>query len=478
MHPLLLHSGSRLAAMIRSGEVSSLEVVDAHIEHIQNVNGRLNAVVAQRFAKAREEARFADELVAHGDVGRLPPFHGVPCTIKECFAVVGMPNTSGLVARKSVIVDRDATTVTRLKQAGCIVLGVTNVSELCMWMETTNRVYGRTNNPYDVRRIVGGSSGGEGAIVGAGGAPFGLGADIGGSIRMPAFFNGVFGHKPTGGMVPGTGQYPLAENAALRYLTTGPIARRAEDLFPLLGVLAGPDQIDTGCVPFELGDPSSVEVRSLHVVNVEDDGFTPVSKEMRTAQRRALMHFDDLGCEIRTVKPKLLRHGLEIWSAMLAEASQTPFSVLLGGGRPIDTVDQLKRFAKGTSPHTLAAIGLAIVERLPAMLGSRAERMIELGRELREELVSLIGPHGIMLYPSNPTTAPYHLVPLLPPFRWVYTCIINVMELPSTQVPLGLDSKGLPLGVQVIATHGNDHVSIAAALELERAFGGWVPPEN
>src|SRR3954464_7410832 len=137
-------------------------------------------------------------------------------------------------------------------------------------MESTNRVYGRTANAYDPRRTAGGSSGGEGAIVGAGGAPFGLGADIGGSIRMPAFFNGVFGHKPTGGLVPGTGQYPIASNAALRYLSTGPIARRAEDLMPLLRILAGPDDLDAGCTPFSLGDPAAVSMADLTVLDVRD----------------------------------------------------------------------------------------------------------------------------------------------------------------------------------------------------------------
>src|SRR5207237_4871758 len=147
-----------------------------------------------------------------------------------------------------------APTVGGLRAAGAIPLGVTNLSELCMWMESNNRVYGRTGNAYDPRRTAGGSSGGEGAIVGAAGAPFGLGSDIGGSIRMPAFFNGVFGHKPTGGLVPNSGQFPMAHGPALRYLTTGPIARHAEDLMPLLRILAGPDGDDAGCVAMELGD--------------------------------------------------------------------------------------------------------------------------------------------------------------------------------------------------------------------------------
>ena len=211
----LTRSASEMARALRAGEVSSLELVELHIARIKAVNPVLNAVVAERYELARQEARAADEaLAAAGDEEALSPLLGVPCSIKECFALEGMPQASGLVKRKDIRATSDATTVARLRQAGAIPVGVTNTSELCMWMESANRLYGRTSNPYDPTRIVGGSSGGEGAIVGAGGTPFGLGSDIGGSIRMPAFFNGVFGHKPSGGLVPGTGQYPMAENEA------------------------------------------------------------------------------------------------------------------------------------------------------------------------------------------------------------------------------------------------------------------------
>ena len=250
MNELLSLSAVELARRIREKRILSREVVETHIAHIQRVNPDLNAVVRERFDDARREAEAADRRIQAANGDELPPFLGVPCTIKECFALTGMPNSSGLVARKGEIARQDATAVARLRAAGAIPLGVTNVPELCMWMETDNRVYGRTNNPYNVKHIVGGSSGGEGAIIASGASPFGLGSDIGGSIRMPAFFNGVFGHKPSAGLVPGTGQYPIATNQALRYLTTGPLARRAEDLMPLLRVLAGPDGQDGGCRNF------------------------------------------------------------------------------------------------------------------------------------------------------------------------------------------------------------------------------------
>jgi fatty acid amide hydrolase 2 len=466
MDPLLTRSATRLAAMIKAREVSSQEVTEAHIRHIERVNPALNAVVRDRFAEAREEARAADLRVKEGQKGDLPPLHGVPCSIKETFALQGMPITAGLVARKGKVSERDGLAVARLREAGAIPLGVTNISELCMWMESNNRVYGRTNNPYDPRRIVGGSSGGEGAIVGAGGAPFGLGSDIGGSIRMPAFFNGVFGHKATGGAVPNDGQFPLPADAAMGFLSTGPLARRAEDLAPLVNILAGKTFVD----------PSAVDVGSLTVTSVEESGTIPVSEELRAAQRACVEALRARGAAVRTAHLKNLQHSLEIWGAMLDAAGGESFSSLLGCGTPIHAGYELFRWALGRSPHTLPALGLALVEKIPKLFPSRGRRFVELGRELRRELVELIGPRGVMLYPSYPTPAPLHYKPLLPPFNWVYTAVFNVMEVPATQVPLGLGKSGVPLGVQVIGAHGGDALTIAVALELERAFGGWVPP--
>jgi fatty acid amide hydrolase 2 len=472
LDPLLTMSATELARRIRAREVTSRAVVEAHIRRIEEVNPRINAVVRARFDEARKEADHADARVGEPD---LPPFHGVPCTIKEAFALTGMPNSSGLWSRRDVIAAEDATAVARLRAAGAIPLGVTNVSELCMWMESINTVYGRTRNPYDPTRTAGGSSGGEGAIVGAAGSPFGLGADIGGSIRMPAFFNGVFGHKPTGGLVPGSGQYPCAENDALRLLTTGPICRRAEDLWPLLRILAGPDGKDSRCVPWTLGDPSSVDVADLDVLVVEDDGRVPVGREMRGALHRAASALARRGARVRTTRIEGLRHSLEIWSARMHDAADTPFSALMGNGEPLRAARELARFVMRRSKHTFPGIMLALVEDVPKLMPARTKRFLQAGRELREELVSRIGD-GILLYPSHPTVAPKHVRPLLTPFNWVYTAVFNALEMPVTQAPLGLDAAGVPLGVQIVAAHGRDHVTIAVAMELERAFGGWVPP--
>jgi fatty acid amide hydrolase 2 len=466
---MLTLSARELAGRIRARDVSAREVVETSIAQVERVNPRLNALVATRFDEARAEADAADARVRAG--GELPPLLGVPCTIKETFALTGMPNTAGLVSRKGHPAVADAVTVARVRAAGAIPLGVTNVSELAMWWESDNRVYGRTRNPYDVTRIVGGSSGGEGAAVAAAFAPFGVGSDIGGSIRMPAFFNGVFGHKPSPGLVPNDGQFPVDNDPRmLRYQCTGPITRRAEDLLPLLRVLAGPDAV--------IGDADAVDLATLNVVTVETNGARAPSPELVAAQRTAVASLRALGARVRPASLPALKRSFDIWGAMLSASREVPFRTLLAGGGEFSTARELARLLRGRSPHTLPALGLAIVERWPDLLPGRGRRFVAMGTALREELATLIGDDGVLFYPSFPTVAPRHNHPLRTPFAFAYTAILNVAELPATQVPLGLDPAGLPLGVQVAALPGNDHLTIAVARRLETAFGGWTPPRG
>lgn len=473
----LTSSAGAMARALRAGQVSSVELVEIHIERIEKVNPVLNAVVAERYAEARAEAREADaRLSAVKEGEELPPLLGVPCSIKECFALTGMPQASGLVRRKDFRAETDATGVARLREAGAIPLGVTNTSELCMWMESANRLYGRTSNPYDATRIVGGSSGGEGAIVGAGGTPFGLGSDIGGSIRMPAFFNGVFGHKPSGGLVPGTGQYPMAENEARRFLGTGPIARYAEDLMPVLRILAGPDGIDTGAEEMELGEPDTVSIEGMQVLSIDGNGIRNVSADLLDAQSRAASALASRGAVVTHDRLPALKRSLDLWSKLMSAAEETPFASLLGQGEPIPIGWEHMKWFLGRSEHTLPAIGLANIERLPFVQSGDPARLFDEVRALRQEISDRIGPDGVVLYPSYTRTAPRHGRPLLTPIDWVYTAIFNVLELPVTQVPLGLDDAGLPLGVQVAGCHGRDHVTIAVGQALETDLGGWVPP--
>lgn len=479
MEKLFTLSAKEISRKIKKGEMKSREVVSKHIERIKEVNPEINAIIEDRFDEALKEAEEADSMVEEHNPDDLPPLWGVPCTIKEAFAVKGMHQTGGLVSRKDYIAQEDSTVVKRIRDAGAIILGITNVPELGMWMESYNKIYGLTRNPYNLKRTAGGSSGGEGAIIGAGGSPFGIGSDLGGSIRMPAFFNGIFGHKPTGGLVPNTGQYPSAKGEALKFLTPGPLSRKAEDLFLILKTIAGPDGKDPVCKKFELKDPSEVKIENLKVYNIEGNGAVKVSKELIDAQRKCSKYLLEKVAEVKTIQIKKLKYSLYIWSAMLSEFEEVTFTELMGEGKAINPYKELIKWIFRISPHTLPAISLCLIESLMNIIPSkRVEKILKLGKALKQEITEIIGDNGVILYPSYPVPAPRHYTPLLRPFRWIYTAIINVLEFPSTQVPLGLNRKGLPLGVQVIAPYGMDHLSIAVATELEKKFGGWVPPEG
>lgn len=483
MRHLLNASATHIARLIRGGAITSRDAIEIHLAEIDRVNPSLNAVVVHRADDARAEADRADAVLREVGPDAVPPLHGVPCTVKENFALRGMPNTAGLVARKGYRPERDAVTVARLRDAGAIPMGVTNCSELCMWLESNNQVYGRTTNSYAPGRIAGGSSGGEGSIVGAGASPFGLAADFAGSIRFPAFFNGVFGHKPTGGLVPATGQWPLAENEAQRYLTTGPICRRAEDLMPLLRILAGPDGEDGGCRELELGSPDDVDLSTLRVVDIRTNGMSKVSPAIASAIARASGHLASLGARVDTPSIPHLRRSFEVWSAMVSEAQPADsFRSDMQRTSARELLGQLGLWAMGRSDHTFPALGLALVENIGASMPALARRSVGRFEQIREALTSAIGEHGVMLYPTFPRVAPRHRWPavriLAYSFASAYASLINVLEFPSTQVPMGLDEAGLPTGFQVVSTPGNDHLTIAVALELERAFGGWTPPRR
>ncbi|MBI5610665.1 MAG: amidase [Deltaproteobacteria bacterium] len=469
-------SASELARRLRARELRSVDVVGAHVRRAQAVNGRLNALVVKRFGEAMAEAERADAELDRGADPALRPLLGVPCTIKESFGFEGMPNAAGLVSRGAYRAPADCVTVARLRQAGAIPLGVTNTSELCMWLESSNRLYGRTSNPYDYRHMVGGSSGGEGAIVGAGASPFGLGSDIGGSIRLPAFFNGVFGHKASSGLVPSTGQYPPCDGDARRMLGTGPLCRRAEDLMPLLRILAGPDGVDDTVVPRTLGDPAEVALTGLRVRVVLQAGFGTVAPELRSAIQRAARALAALGAQVDHGEIPELKQSFLLWSQKLAVASPHSFHALLGQGEGPPLGRELVRWAVRRSPHTLPALGLALLEKVPGMGKPDPARVqADLDRTLAA-ILRTIEPGGVLLCPTFPRVAPRHGVPLLRPFDSGYTGVFNALELPATQVPAGLSRQGLPLGLQVVGLHGQDHVTIAVAMALEKALGGWIPP--
>jgi fatty acid amide hydrolase 2 len=389
-----------------------------------------------------------------------------------------MPNAAGLIARRDYRAAANAPTVQRLIDAGAIPVGMTNTSELTLWIESDNPLYGRTSNPYDPTRTAGGSSGGEGAAVGAGGVPFGLGSDIGGSIRIPSLFCGTFGHKPSAGVVPNTAMWPPAVGDSGRMLAVGPITRRAGDLMPLLRVIAGPDGVDPIARETTLGDPADVSLEGLQLVTVDESSTRPMNGAMRDARERAVGALIAAGARVRRVELRSWRRVMPAFLAKLAagggpEATNATLRLLADAG---ETRPTLRGLLRGEGTHTRPTRIALAAELLqggrdappPARLLTNATRLVD-------ELVEVVGD-GVLLHPAHPTPAPKHGRTVGRLWLLSSAAVFNLAGLPVTEVPLGLSPDGLPVGVQVAAGLGRDHVSIAVALELERVFGGWIPP--
>ncbi len=464
-----------LTRRIRAREVSIPEVVAAHIEHTQRVNPAINAVIADRFESARTEAETAQALVMKTrDPSALPPLLGVPYTAKEYIKAQGMPLTAGIWSRRGERADTDATTVRRLREAGAILIGITNVPEGGLWLETYNTVYGRTTNPWNSKRTAGGSSGGEGAIVAAGGVPFGLGADVGGSIRLPAAFCGTVGHKPTGCMVPNTGFWPPTEGKPLsKYLVCGPLCRRVEDVLPILRALAGPDGIDTVVREDWSLQDRALNLREVTVYPVVQPGFVHVGRANRAVVRRCADALAERGATVRPLDVPRLSKAFPIWAAMMATGGGPAYAEVLGNGRPLPTGRELLKIVTRRSKHTFPAVAIAAAEQLAERLPGQLDTAVAEGAALREELETLLGPNGVLLYPPYTRPAPRHYSPMLTPFDFVCTGLFNVLEFPSTVLPVGFHTDGLPLSVQVIGRRGADVLTTGVAAVLEEAFGGW-----
>jgi fatty acid amide hydrolase 2 len=249
---------------------------------------------------------------------------------------------------------------------------------------------------------------------------------------------------------------------------------------PLLRILAGPDGEDKACEPMPIGDPAAVALDGRVLVNVVDNGSLSVSADLREGQARAVSALQARGMRVRQGRFHGLKRQFEIWSAMMGRERDVPFGTMLKQGKKMYPFWELAKLLAGRSDHTMMAILLALVDPLPDLLPGMSRKLIAVAASLREEILAALGDGGVMLYPTYVTPAPRHGRPALESLvlrmPFAYQGIINALELPATQVPLGLNGEGLPLGVQVISAHGNDHLTIAVAMELERAFGGWVPP--
>jgi len=424
-----------------------------------------------------EEARKADVLLAQGHC--LGPLHGVPCTVKEGLGLRGAPHTLGSLRRVGQTASMSGTVVERLQQAGAIILGLGNMSEMALWPESNNLVYGRTSNPYGYGRTPGGSSGGDAALVAAGGVPFGIGTDGGGSIRIPAAYCGVFGHKPTGGTVPMTGHIPLhsaqfrsrpeAQRVAA-YFATGPLTRSAKDLMPILRVISGADNLDQNARDKTLYDPASIELSKSRILvcsNPQLSGVRNVSASIQKAVNKAASYFADSKCEIVEWTSPRFKHAASMWISVVNDLS---LREVVGDGCPISLISEIVRTAVGRRHHTAPSLLAACGDYITPFIRKKFILSEEMRRSLKCEIEAALGPNGLLIFPATPDVAGPHGSAMFHPMDIMYAALFNALKLPATSVPLGYDGNGLPLAVQLIGGHDKDHVTIAGALYLEEAI--------
>ncbi|MEE8551362.1 MAG: amidase, partial [Gemmatimonadota bacterium] len=310
MDSLTYRSAVEMARMIREKKISPVELVQAHLDQIERLNPQLNAFVSVDSARALEAARKAEAAVMQG--ATVGPLHGVPVTIKSSIDVAGLRCETGSKLRAGHIAEADAPLVARLKAAGAIVLGNTNVPEMLMAFETDNLLYGRTNSPWDLERTPGGSSGGEAAAIAAGCSAGGVGSDGAGSVRVPAHFSGICGLKPTPGRIPATGHYPPSLGPFALLGVVGPLARTVADLQLFFEAIAGPDKGDACAAPVPLRRLSDAELRKIRIGYFEDDGRTPVTPETRAAVRTAAEALKQQGFEVEPFRPEGLERARQL----------------------------------------------------------------------------------------------------------------------------------------------------------------------
>ena len=461
MSEAIYWSACRIAAEIRAGNLSSREIVDACLERIEQVNPKINAVVRLVTERARKEADALDRLAASGQF--RGPLHGVPITIKDSLDSEGIVSTGGTMGRKDFIPQQDAPVVARLRDAGAVLLGKTNTPELTLSGETSNLIYGRTLNPYDLERSPGGSSGGSAAIVACGGAALELGSDTGGSIREPAHLCGITGIKPTSGRTPRSGHIVPYGGGVMDSLTQiGPMARYVEDLVLALPIICGPDGRDPAVVPVAIGDPAEVDLSKLRIAWYTDNGILAAADEI---QRVVAETAGQLQAQRFNIEQKLLPGMRELvdLSTGLRESANAGLIMRL-----------LQRYGtKQPGPDLagyLTADGIASANSLdPALM--------EAIDEARSRALGFFADYDAILCPPAHALARPHGASHGDSFDdWSYITIHNLLGWPGLSVRAGTSADGLPVGVQVVAAPWREDIALALALKIETLMGGYQKP--
>ncbi|OYY03842.1 MAG: hypothetical protein B7Y73_05815 [Acidocella sp. 35-58-6] len=469
----------RIASLIKAGKLSALEVTDFYIARIEAFDDALNAVVVRDFDRARAQAKLLDRN--RKKHSKLPPLYGVPMTVKESFDVAGLPTTWGVEASRRNIAKTDAVAVARFKAAGAVVLGKTNVPVMLADWQSSNPVYGTTNNPFDLGRSPGGSSGGSAASMAAGFAALDAGSDIGGSLRDPAHYCGIYAHKPTFGVCAMRG-HSLNNNFAPPDISCiGPMARSAKDLALGLSVMAGPEAIESGW-QLALPKPRITSLKGLRVAIMADHEICPVE--------------DDISQSMLALGKFLKRAGAKVSTtarpAFDAAAAYENYMLLLNSAlsarMPDKVIDKMRDIlgdaaADDVSPVAMTARGVLLEHRIWLRANEERARMRALWAEFFNDydvLISPVGSTAAVLHDHSGNMSERSITvngkPMIfgQQLFWAgYSCNFG---LPATSAPLGHTQSGLPFGMQIIGAPYADYQTIAIADLLETQWCRFVPP--
>ncbi len=471
--PLHLFSAREIAAQIRRKEVSPVEVARSHLDRIDRLNPTLNAFVDYKPEAVMAQARAAEKAVLRGDA--LGPLHGVPVSIKSSIDVAGHRCEAGTRLRDGRGASEDAPLVARLRAAGAVILGVTNTPELLMAWETDNLLYGRTNNPWDLNRTAGGSSGGEAAAIAAGLSAGGVGSDGGGSIRVPAHFCGICGLKPTSGRIPSTGHFPKSGGPFALIGVVGPMARTIEDVGTLFEVMAGWDDCDPCSAPVAVRDLDETVVEAINIGFFEDDGRTPVTEETRSAVRQASSLLSRCGFRVESFRPEGIEEARQLWWEFFGRAGGMILETMILESTTRGHESELSPILREFQTWTHSAPAHTGESLLAAWLGRDT---------VREKILLQMRKHPVLICPTAAIPAFRHgerewqvertSVKYLD--AWSYCEWFNLLGFPAVVVPMGYSNEGLPIGVQIVGRPWEEEVVLAVAAILERERGRWPAP--
>ena len=460
MKEVVYWSAVKIARALRARELSAGEMVEACLERIDEVNPRINAVVQIASETARAQAGELDRLAAKGEF--RGPLHGLPITIKDSLDTAGIISTGGTLGRRQFVPRQDAPVVARLRSAGAVLLGKTNTPELTLSGETNNLIYGRSNNPFDLERSPGGSSGGSAAIIACGGSALELGSDTGGSIREPAHFCGIAGIKPTSGRTPRTGHI-VPFGGVLDSLTQiGPMARYVEDLALALPIICGPDGCDPAVVPVPIGDPDAIDISQLRVAWYADNGIVVAHPDI---QRVVAASAQALQAEVRQMDKQVLPGMRELVDLSTELRESTNAGVILR---------LLKRWGTAEPGPDLAGY---LTDKSLAGRDRVDPALLEAIDAARSRALAFFRDYDAILCPSAQVLARPHGASQADSFDdWSYLTIHNLLGWPGLSLRAGSSASGLPVGVQDVAAPWREDIALALARRLQELLGGYHRP--